>query len=220
MGVPLLLGPAVPRVQHTEAHLAVVVKIRIEPDRSPAGRLEIDHHRIVRIVRGKVDVELEAAVGVGRLGRPGYQDLHHVEPVRVAAHEDAAAVGQRQGRRQGHGFLGEAFDARRVVALAGRAHVRLEVVGHGELEAAVRVLDYHLVRVCGSFFFSSRIIHGFLIESMSCEKSRSFWSTLRGKYYLCLRIHFPTDESLQKHQGSSQPYELAPSDACNVTTNV
>lgn len=75
MSVPLLLGPAVPGVEHTEAHLAVVVQVGVEAYRVVSGRLQVDHHGRVRVVRWEVDVQFETTVGVGCLCWAGYQYL-------------------------------------------------------------------------------------------------------------------------------------------------
>lgn len=67
--VPLLFRSAVPRVEHRQAHFAVVVEIGIESDRVPAGGGQMDLHRRLRIVRREVDVKFETAVTVWRIAR-------------------------------------------------------------------------------------------------------------------------------------------------------
>ena len=136
-----------PRVQHRQTHLAVVVEVRVEAHRVAAGRVQVDQHRRVRIVVRKVDVEEEAAVGVGRVGRRGDEHLHQVEPAQVDPHKDRAAEAQRQTGGQGDRLLGQPLHPRRVRALARRPHRRLEVVRDDKTRAAVRVFDDHLVRV-------------------------------------------------------------------------
>lgn len=145
--VPLLLGTAVPGVQHGQTHLAVVVQVRIEADRPSAGRLKVDHHRRIRVVGGKVDVELETAVGVRRVGRSGDQYLHDVQPIVVAPDEHRAAVGQRQAGGQCDALLGESFHAGGQTAVAGRPDYALEVVGDDESVTGFR-LGNHFVGVC------------------------------------------------------------------------
>lgn len=75
MRVPLLLGAAVPGVQHGEADLAVVVEVRVEAHRVPARRLQVDQHRHRGVLRGEVHVEDEAAVRVRSVRRSRYKHL-------------------------------------------------------------------------------------------------------------------------------------------------
>ena len=99
MGVPLLFGPAMPCIEHTEANLTVVVQIRIKAHRAPARCLQINHHRIVGVVRGEVNVEFEAAICIGRVSRSRDKDLHYIQSISVAAYEYTATV--RQWERRG-----------------------------------------------------------------------------------------------------------------------
>ena len=78
--VPLLLGAAVPGVEHAEADLAVVVEVGVEAHRAVAGRLQVDERRRVGVVLREVDVELEAAVSVRRVRRASDQHLSRAQP--------------------------------------------------------------------------------------------------------------------------------------------
>lgn len=71
MRVPLLFRAAVPRVEHGEAHLAVVVQVGVEPHGVAARGLQVDEHGHGGVLRREVHVEDEAAVRVRRVRRPG-----------------------------------------------------------------------------------------------------------------------------------------------------
>lgn len=75
MRVPLLFRPAVPGVEHGEAHLAVVVQVGVEAHGVPARRLQVDEHRHRRVLRREVHVQDEAPVRVRRVRRTRYQHL-------------------------------------------------------------------------------------------------------------------------------------------------
>lgn len=56
MRVPFLLGSSVPRVEHREAHLAVVVQVGVEPHGVAARGLQVDQHGNRGVLRGEVHV--------------------------------------------------------------------------------------------------------------------------------------------------------------------
>ena len=64
MRVPLLLGAAVPGVEHGQAHLAVVVQVGVEAHGVAARGLQVDEHGHGRVLRREIHVEHEAAVSV------------------------------------------------------------------------------------------------------------------------------------------------------------
>lgn len=67
MRVPLLLGAAVPGVEHGQAHLAVVVQVGVEAHGVAPRSLQVDEHGHRRVLRREVHVQHEAAVRVRRV---------------------------------------------------------------------------------------------------------------------------------------------------------
>jgi len=108
-----------PRVQNAQADLAVVVQVGVEANRLVASCLQVDEWRRLRVVSGKEDVELEAAVVVGRVLGPCNEDFHHVEAFFVTTGEHGAAVGERQGVADCDRLLGEALGSVRRAEVVG-----------------------------------------------------------------------------------------------------
>lgn len=59
-------APPCPRPEERQAHLAVVVQVRVEPHRPAAGRAEMHERRLVRVLDRDEAVELEQPPGVRR----------------------------------------------------------------------------------------------------------------------------------------------------------
>lgn len=62
-------------IKRLKTHFAVVVEVGVEAYAVSSGCLQVDQRRRVGVVLGKVHVELEAAVGVRRVGRTGDENL-------------------------------------------------------------------------------------------------------------------------------------------------
>ena len=79
--------------QLTSTHLSVVVEVWIEADRVVAGGFEVNERRRVWVILWEVDVELEAAVGVRRVGRSGDQHLCAQDAARTDGAHRQCSVG-------------------------------------------------------------------------------------------------------------------------------
>ena len=104
-GIPFLFRSSVPRIENTQTDLSVVVEIRIESNSVISCCFQVNRWWRRGILVGKVNVEEEASVGVGRAVRSGDQHSHHIHSVFIPTSEDRRTERQRQRSGDGDLFL-------------------------------------------------------------------------------------------------------------------
>jgi len=159
-------------------YLAVVVEVGVEANRVAARGLQVDVHRVLRVVVREPDVEFEAAASstskgtktraerkngapvlVGRAVRAGDEHLGGVEALLGAAREHRAAVAERQaGRQRGH-LLRQAPHAPRTAPAPAPLQRRLVVVGEGDAARLVEEAHARCQRVQRFNPFSGVVNH-------------------------------------------------------------
>jgi len=91
-GIPVLGGISAPRSKQTKTHLTTVVQVGVETNLAIARRHQVHLGWAVGVRILTEDIELVAAVGIGRSIRASDNRFHHIDTALVAPNEDGVSV--------------------------------------------------------------------------------------------------------------------------------